>query len=102
MHGQKGEKKMTNQQAINLLKVLEQSLDGYCELNDEGKTAFHMAIEALEVFGNSEQLPSAQHESIKCKDCGYAEERGCALFCGFWTRYTAHKGYCFKAEKREE
>jgi hypothetical protein len=57
---QKGEKKMTNQQAINLLKVLEQSLDDYCELNDEGKTAFRMAIEALEVFGNSEQLPSAQ------------------------------------------
>ena len=47
-------------------------------------------------------LPSAQLESIKCKDCGYAEERGCALFCGFWTRYTAHKGYCFKAERREE
>ena len=47
-------------------------------------------------------LPPAQLESIKCKDCGYAEERGCALFCGFWTRYTAHKGYCFKAERREE
>lgn len=47
-------------------------------------------------------LPPAQPESIKCKDCGYAEERGCALFCGFWTRYTAHKGYCFKAERRED
>lgn len=41
-------------------------------------------------------------EFTHCKDCKNAEERGCALFCGFWTRYTAHKGYCFKAEKREE
>ena len=53
---------MTNLQAIDLLKGLEQSLDDYCELNDEGKTAFGMAITALELFGNSEQLPSAQPE----------------------------------------
>lgn len=53
---------MTNIQAINLLKGLGQSLDDYCELNDEGKTAFRMAIAALELFGNAEQLPSAQPE----------------------------------------
>ena len=57
---------MNNQQAINLLKNLEQSLDDYCELNDEGKTAFRMAITALELFGNSEQLPSAQPKP--CED----------------------------------
>ena len=51
---------MTSQVAITLLKSLEQSLDSYCELNDEGKTAFSMAISALELFGNSEQLPSVQ------------------------------------------
>jgi ribosomal protein S27E len=51
---------MTNIQAIDLLKGLEQSLDDYYGLNDEGKTAFHMAITALELFGNTEQLPSAQ------------------------------------------
>lgn len=56
---------MNNQQAINLLKGLEQSLDDYCELNDEGKTAFGMAIMALELFGNSEQLPSAQPKSYR-------------------------------------
>ena len=55
---------MNNQQAINLLKDLEQCLDDYCELNDEGKTAFGMAITALELFGNSKQLPSAQPEQI--------------------------------------
>ena len=59
---------MTNIQAINLLKGLEQSLDDYCELNDEGKTAFHMAITALEVFGNSEPLPSVQPEPLTDKE----------------------------------
>ena len=54
---------MTSQVAITLLKSLEQSLDSYCELNDEGKTAFRMAIESLELFGNSEHLPSAQPET---------------------------------------
>ena len=47
---------MNSQIAITLLKDLEQSLDDYCELNDEGKTAFSMAISALELFGNSEQF----------------------------------------------
>ena len=59
---------MTNQQAINLLKGLEQSLDDYCELNDEGKAAFRMAITALELFGNSEQLPSAQPDLSEYSD----------------------------------
>ena len=62
---------MNNQQAINLLKGLEQSLDDYCELNDEGKTAFGMAITALELFGNSEQLPSAQPDEEKISDLLY-------------------------------
>ena len=76
---------MTNIQAIDLLKDLEQSLDDYCELNDEGKTAFRMAITALELFGISEQLPSAQPEQrwIPCserlpeeKDAGILKKLG--------------------------
>lgn len=59
---------MTNIQAIDLLNGLEQSLDDYCELNDEGKTAFRMAITALEVFGISEHLPSAQPEPLTDKE----------------------------------
>lgn len=51
---------MNNQEAINLLKDLEQRLDDYYGLNDEGTAAFGMAITALELFGNSEQLPSAR------------------------------------------
>ena len=38
---------MSNQEAIVLLRNLEDALDSYCELNDEGKAAFCMAIEAL-------------------------------------------------------
>lgn len=71
---------MNNQQAINLLKDLEKSLDDYCELNNEGKTAFGMAITALELFGNSEQLPSIQpdtttHDSIPAETGGNDEDR---------------------------
>ena len=74
---------MNNQQAINLLKGLEQSLDDYCELNDEGKTAFRMAITALELFGNAEQMPSAQPERKRGKwiDEGfYADGHGAHAF----------------------
>ena len=62
---------MNSQQAINLLNGLEQRLDDYCELNNEGKAAFRMAITALELFGNAEQLPSAQPDIIRCKDCKF-------------------------------
>lgn len=71
---------MTNIQAINLLKGLEQSLDDYCELNDEGKTAFHMAITALEVFGNSEPLPSAQQDCAECPEYDH-KTHSCPKYC---------------------
>ena len=46
---------MSNQEAIALLRNLEDALESYCELNEEGKTAFRMAIEA-QPFGKSEQF----------------------------------------------
>ena len=97
---------MTNIQAINLLKGLEQSLDDYCELNDEGKTAFRMAITALELFGNSEQLPSAQPEIIRCKDCEYGEQDEVGRwFCrslGCQIGNEDGSGYCADAERRTD
>jgi len=78
------EGKMTNQQAINILNGLEQSLDDYCELNDEGKAAFRMAIMALESFGNSEQLPSAQPERPR----GEWINRSLNILYPDWERYT--------------
>ena len=46
---------MSNQEAIALLRNLEDSLDSYCELSEEGKTAFRMAIEAL----SSSEIPNS-------------------------------------------
>jgi len=47
--------RMSNREAIALLRNLEDALDSYCELNEEGKTAFRMAIEAL----NSSEIPNS-------------------------------------------
>ena len=82
---------MTNDLAI---KILMGDVLGTTEQTHE---AVAMAVKALSA------LPSADvAEVVRCKDCKNAEERGCALFCGFWSRYTAHKGYCFKAERWED
>ena len=45
---------MNSQEAITLLRNLEDALDSYCELNEEGKNAFRMAITAL----NSSESPN--------------------------------------------
>ena len=44
------ERKIKIDNAINILKGLYESLDSYCELNDEGKKAFNLAIEVLERY----------------------------------------------------
>lgn len=52
-------KNLSRKEAITLLRNLEDSLDSYCELNEEGKTAFRMAIEALscsEIPNNSDTI----------------------------------------------
>ena len=84
-------------------------MDDYCELNDEGKTAFGMAITALELFGNSEQLPSAQPEIIRCKDCKhwkyqFKTANGDGLgSCDFHNvALVTSEGFCYWAEKRGE
>ena len=46
---------MSNQESIALLRNLEDALDSYCELNEEGKTVFRMAIEAL----SSSEFPNS-------------------------------------------
>ena len=100
---------MNRRQAINLLKGLEQSLDDYCELNDEGKAAFRMAIEALELFGNAEQLPSAQPEIIRCNSCKHwtqstGKMKGYGLGrCDFHdVDLVTCNGFCYWAERRTD
>jgi hypothetical protein len=73
---------MSNQEAIALLRNIEDVLDSYCELNEEGKTAFRTAIEALELFGNSEQLPSVQ-----------PEKRHGRIFQGIVVEYLSYNTY---------
>ena len=54
-----GMKNLSQKEAIALLRNLEDSLDSYCELDKEGKTAFRMAIEALscsEIPNNSDTI----------------------------------------------
>lgn len=91
---------MNKQQAINLLKNLEQSLDDYCELNDEGKTAFRMGITALELFGNAEQLPSAQQEIIRCKECKFANSLKIGVVCRNMSHSVTENDFCSRAERR--
>lgn len=58
-----GMKNLSRKEAITLLRNLEDSLDSYCELNEEGKTAFRMAIEALscsETPNNSDNISRQQ------------------------------------------
>ena len=56
-----------------------------------------------------EELPSAQPEIIRCKDCKnyyFADNRvpsEQSWVCDAWgIDQTAHMGYCFKAERKEE
>lgn len=66
---------MSNQEAIALLRNLEDALDSYCELNEEGKTAFRMAIEALscsENPNNSDCISRQAAIDALCAVCGKA------------------------------
>ena len=58
-----GMKNLSQKEAIALLRNLEDSLDSYCGLNEEGKTAFRMAIEALscsDIPNNSDTISRQQ------------------------------------------
>ena len=96
---------MTNQQAINILNGLEQSLDDYCELNDEGKAAFRMAVTALELFGNSEQLTARFERDTPMKPLettdtawGIPEKQAvcpkCGYYLGHWRFLGKRITYC--------
>ena len=71
---------MSNQEAIALLRNLEDALESYCELNEEGKTAFRMAIEALscsENPNNSDCISrQAAIDAIKDNDLWEPKEGG--------------------------
>ena len=82
---------MSNQEAIALLRNLEDALDSYCELNKEGKTAFHMAIEALSCSENTNNSDCISRqtaidaideiESEIAEGCGVEYEKWRKYFC---------------------
>ncbi len=49
-----------------------------------------------------EQLPSAQPEIIRCKDCEYFHKSFCEIWSKFGTIQTREKGYCYMAERRTD
>jgi hypothetical protein len=73
---------MTNAEAISLLRGLEKSLDGYCELNEDGKKAFNKAISALE---EQEWIP--RKKRLPKKDGSY-------LISGKWSDGKEAVGEC--------
>lgn len=75
---------MSNQEAIALLRNLEDALDSYCELNEEGKTAFRMAIEALscsENPNNSDCISRQAAIDAICKEGTRLERNGTVAMC---------------------
>lgn len=76
--------RMSNQEAIALLRNLEDALDSYCELNEEGKTAFRMAIEALscsENPNNSDCISRQAAIDAICKEGTRLERNGTVAMC---------------------
>lgn len=78
---------MTREEAITLLRNLEDSLDFYYGLNEKGKTAFRMAITALNCseIPNSwipctpETMPKKDGEYLVTFEEGYADDYNLSL-----------------------
>ena len=46
-------------------------------------------------------LPSAQPEIIRCRECVHSHPNFCAVWSRFETVQTHPDGWCYKAERRE-
>ena len=69
---------------------------GHYRVTDPAGTFVHCSS----ILKFIESLPSAQPERNECQRCSWSEKKGCAIFCGAWNRYTAHKGYCHQFSER--
>lgn len=82
---------------ITYAKAFNKSTGEVKELFKEGNKALNEAAERLK------ELPSAQHEIIRCKDCKYymqtdkVHHRG---WCFRWNHHTAIEYYCSEGELR--
>lgn len=81
---------------MNDLISRQEAIDAMCAVNDS--ICGQQAIDAIC------ELPSAQPEIIRCKDCiyfdkGYDEDT--ADWCHAWSETTSEDGYCHNAERGE-
>ena len=93
---------VSRQAAIDALDVLCQEhrykIPGKWETYSQYNEAWQDALDRAEgAIGN---LPSAQHEIIRCRDCKeyYAHDHRCR----WWNHGTNEAGWCYGAERREE
>ena len=62
------------EQCNKVCRILDDVLANRPTERDSLVIAVRKAFEALELFGNSEQLPSAQPEIIRCTECKHYRE----------------------------
>ena len=86
-----------------------EEIEAHLPEGDPDRTGYKMYPDYMTVWKYLRQLPSAQPEIIRCKDCKYWREHKYAKetkryipFCGFSAIYTQADDYCSKAERREE
>ena len=92
------------EQCNKVCRILDDVLANRTTERDSLIVAVRKAFESLEQFGNSEPLPSAQPEIIRCKDCKWgAQDEVGRWFCrslGCQIGNEDGSGYCADAERR--
>lgn len=70
----------------------------------ELKRGAHNENEALlkytDVIETVEKLQSAL-EVVYCMNCCGSEQRGNAIYCKTWNRYTPHRGFCYFGKRKK-
>ena len=111
---------MKAKEAAEIIKGIEEVRGSLPEDGLLVEEALNMAIKALELFGISEQLPSAQPEIVRCCKCSYWDrdslrhqyndfrdwnEAECKMLAerdpyDEINRYTEADDYCSRAERK--
>lgn len=68
------------EQCNKVCRILDDVLANRPAERDSLIIAVRKAFESLEQLGNSEQLPSAQPEIVRCKDCKWKQGSECVRF----------------------
>ena len=113
---------MKAKEAAEIIKGIEEVRGSLPEDGLLVEEALNMAIKALELFGISEQLPSAQPEIVRCCKCSYWDRDSLRHRCNDFrdwneaeckilaerdpydeiNRYTEADDYCSRAERKHD